>query len=316
MIPSDLVRVRGGGTRVSAPPSPGPARRKRGLMTTSAWTVALELRKLLRTSDRFRDLRERYDCTVAMRDNARPRGPDPGAGHSLSEAGLMPQPPTGSPVAESLERARHQRVGRVGGTLNRARLALGERTRRCRQCVHALTVGPVAPEHWAVETHRRLSTPLTELTHAMQRTLPVHSESGAAPAHVEILDALRRHESEIRACGQYLCDVVAAKSAPRVASETAGQVGAVQPRRPVPKPNGWTKSELVAQARDAAGSFSASTFDNIRKAANVEAGERGGKGQQRRFSRAELTTLIGATKAGTFRNKIDIANSWRELLAQ
>jgi len=88
------------------------------------------------------------------------------------------------------------------------------------------------------------------------------------------------------------------------------------PRRPVAKPDGWTKSELVAQAKDAAGSFSASTFDNIRNAANVAAGERGGRGQQRRFSRTELAELIEAIEVGTFRNSSDIANSWRELLAQ
>jgi len=88
------------------------------------------------------------------------------------------------------------------------------------------------------------------------------------------------------------------------------------PRRPVTKPDGWARADLVAQAKDAAGSFSASTFDNIRRAANVEAGERGGKGQQRRFSRVELTKLIEAVEAGTFRNRTEIANSWRELLAQ
>jgi len=92
-------------------------------------------------------------------------------------------------------------------------------------------------------------------------------------------------------------------------------IGERSARRPVPKPEGWTRSELVAQAKDAAaGGFSASTFDSIRKAAGVNASERGGRGQQRRFSRSELTRLIAATEAGKFRNKATIAHSWSQLL--
>ncbi|MCP3903279.1 MAG: hypothetical protein GY715_06545 [Planctomycetes bacterium] len=83
------------------------------------------------------------------------------------------------------------------------------------------------------------------------------------------------------------------------------------PRRPVAKLEGWTKSELVAKA-----SISDSTFDRIREAAGVKASESGGRGQQRRFSPAELAKLIEATEAGTFRSKTATANSWRELLPE
>lgn len=84
----------------------------------------------------------------------------------------------------------------------------------------------------------------------------------------------------------------------------------------VPSPDGWTRSELVAQAREGAGSFSPTTFDRIRVAAKVEPGKAGGEGQKRRFSIAELTKLINAVENGTFRYKADIAKSWRKLLPQ
>jgi hypothetical protein len=83
---------------------------------------------------------------------------------------------------------------------------------------------------------------------------------------------------------------------------------------PVFKPDGWVKADLVSQASEALGGFSSSTFDNIRKASGVSSSKRGGVGQQRRFSRTELGQLIEAVKAGPFRNKTKIAQSWQELL--
>ena len=59
-----------------------------------------------------------------------------------------------------------------------------------------------------------------------------------------------------------------------------------------------------------------STFDNIRKAAEVKPSERGGRGQQRRYSSKELLRLISAVEKGSFRNGPEIAACWRQLLAQ
>jgi hypothetical protein len=89
-----------------------------------------------------------------------------------------------------------------------------------------------------------------------------------------------------------------------------------QERRPVAKPDGWTKSELVSQAKDRLGSFGDTTFDRIRKAANVPPSERGGKGQQRRYSRTDLRKLIKAVIGGEYRRKKEIATAWSDLLGE
>lgn len=86
-----------------------------------------------------------------------------------------------------------------------------------------------------------------------------------------------------------------------------------QKERPALKPDGWTRGELVAQAQERS-SLSATKFDSIRKAAGIEPGERGGRGQQRRFSNAELRALIQTVTANRFRNGQKIAAAWRELL--
>lgn len=112
------------------------------------------------------------------------------------------------------------------------------------------------------------------------------------------------------AAGSKLSDMSTKVTGPDAHDDGFGKEG------PVPKPDGWTKSELVSQARDAAGSFSNTTFDNIRNKADVAPSERGGGGQQRRFSRAELRKLIAAIEDGNFRKKAEIAASWGELLAQ
>jgi hypothetical protein len=78
---------------------------------------------------------------------------------------------------------------------------------------------------------------------------------------------------------------------------------------PVAKPGGWTKSELVEQA-----DTSGTTFDRIRKAAKLKMSKKGGEGQQRRYSRAELRLLIVAVANGPFRGREEIALSWREML--
>ena len=153
------------------------------MTSTDARYLAFELWKLLRTGECFSDLRRRYDTFRSLRD--------------------------GGGAASSQYVRRHRRVMRLGGTLNRARLVLGGRIRRCRQKVNGLAAGSRAGEPWRTEARRRLTPALTDLTDAIQRTMEVHPESGAGPTHTEILGALDRHETDIRECGQFLSDVAA-----------------------------------------------------------------------------------------------------------
>lgn len=87
---------------------------------------------------------------------------------------------------------------------------------------------------------------------------------------------------------------------------------------PVPKPDGWTRAELIDQANhnDGGGSktLSGTTFDRIREAAGIPPGKKGGAGAQRRFSVAQLRKLIDAAEVGTYRSGPKIAAAWRDLL--
>jgi len=80
----------------------------------------------------------------------------------------------------------------------------------------------------------------------------------------------------------------------------------------VAKPDGWTRTELIAQAQASDAQCSASTFDSIRKAAGIPPAEQGGKGARRRFSNAQLRELITAAEAGKYRTGRTIADAWRE----
>lgn len=80
------------------------------------------------------------------------------------------------------------------------------------------------------------------------------------------------------------------------------------------KPDGWTKKELVAQVTTAVQGWSGTSFDRVRKAAQIEAPEPGGRGQQHRYSRRELKQLLQALESGTFHDRNRIALAWRELL--
>jgi hypothetical protein len=84
--------------------------------------------------------------------------------------------------------------------------------------------------------------------------------------------------------------------------------------KPVYKPGGWTKAEIVEHIADCTGSFSPSTFDNIRESAAVRTSPRGGKGQQRRFSIAELKKLKTAVEDGRYRNRAAICKAFDELI--
>lgn len=82
----------------------------------------------------------------------------------------------------------------------------------------------------------------------------------------------------------------------------------------VRKIGGYTKAEIVEHLNDAAGSFSASTFENIRAATEVEASPRGGKGQQRRFSLSDLKLLKAEVENGKYRNKAALSKALGELI--
>jgi len=84
--------------------------------------------------------------------------------------------------------------------------------------------------------------------------------------------------------------------------------------KPVSKPSGWTKGELVEQAKSDEARFSPSAFDRIRKAAGVKPSPRGGKGQQRRFSRSELRKMMMAVNKSPCRDKDKIIAAWEQLL--
>lgn len=81
----------------------------------------------------------------------------------------------------------------------------------------------------------------------------------------------------------------------------------------VSKLDGWTRAELIMQATSGA-ACSETTFDNIRKAAEIPPAERGGAGAQRRFSAEQLRKLITAAEAGNYRGGKQIAGAWRKLL--
>lgn len=85
------------------------------------------------------------------------------------------------------------------------------------------------------------------------------------------------------------------------------------PVQKVRKPGGWTRKELVEEAI-AQTHFSATVFDEIRKAAGIEPAAVGGAGTHRRFSKAQLRQLIEAVLAGKRRYKEGIVKAWRDLL--
>ena len=99
----------------------------------------------------------------------------------------------------------------------------------------------------------------------------------------------------------------------RLTLENNEEIAAAGDGTPGFKPGGWTKSELVEQAAEGAESCSNSTFDNIRRRAGVRPSERGGVGQQRRYSRAEVRRLAEAAEKGRFRDGRRIAHAWQEL---
>jgi hypothetical protein len=81
----------------------------------------------------------------------------------------------------------------------------------------------------------------------------------------------------------------------------------------VRKSRGWTRAELLGETGV---DISEGTFDNVRRAAKIEAAKRGGAGQQRRFIPDELRQLIMALETGPFRKYPETLKAWRALLGQ
>jgi hypothetical protein len=82
---------------------------------------------------------------------------------------------------------------------------------------------------------------------------------------------------------------------------------------PVPKPAGWTRSELIEQANHDGEVLSATSFDELRKAARLKPGKRGGGGAQRRFSESDLAKLIVEAAKKPRKGKPIVA-AWRLLI--
>ena len=83
---------------------------------------------------------------------------------------------------------------------------------------------------------------------------------------------------------------------------------------PVHKPDGWTKADLLRQAREDGKIISATKFDTIRDRAKVKAAPKGGAGPHHKYSKAELRKLIAEVEQGDYLNKEAIAQAWRGLL--
>jgi hypothetical protein len=85
-------------------------------------------------------------------------------------------------------------------------------------------------------------------------------------------------------------------------------------RIPVYKPGGWTKSDIVQHLRDAADSFSPSTFDTIRKRAGVRPAPKGGNGPHHCYSIAELRKFKAEIDKGRYQRKADLSTALDELI--
>jgi hypothetical protein len=87
---------------------------------------------------------------------------------------------------------------------------------------------------------------------------------------------------------------------------------------PVTKLDGWTKQELISQAKTEWEGFSGSTFDRIRDAAEVAGGPKGGRGAHHRYSTREVSKLIdGAERRGRELGNAEyalVASAWRQLI--
>ena len=86
---------------------------------------------------------------------------------------------------------------------------------------------------------------------------------------------------------------------------------------PVEKIGGWTKKEIVDHVKDKTGSWSSSSFVNVRKKSTVVASESSGKGQQRRYADDEIEelALTVENQKNSFRDGAKIASALRQLLS-
>jgi len=102
----------------------------------------------------------------------------------------------------------------------------------------------------------------------------------------------------------------------RVFERASGAMGAGAhaERVVLSKPDGWLKQDLVSQAKDMVGDFSARTFDRVRELAGLPSPPKGGVGQQHRYGRADLRRLVDAARSGPFRKGSKIAQAWEQLL--
>ena len=82
---------------------------------------------------------------------------------------------------------------------------------------------------------------------------------------------------------------------------------------PVYKPDGWTKAELHNQVNEHC-PISKDTLRRTIRDAGFPPSERGGRGQQQRYGKAEVLRIIDACRNGKRRNKSEIADALQELI--
>lgn len=78
------------------------------------------------------------------------------------------------------------------------------------------------------------------------------------------------------------------------------------------KPGGYTKRELVEEAKTIRETFGSRTFDTYREKARIPAPEANGRGQQHRFTNAAIRALADAIEDGP--DGRAIAKAWRQLI--
>ncbi|HLP85466.1 MAG TPA: hypothetical protein VK157_14050 [Phycisphaerales bacterium] len=117
-------------------------------------------------------------------------------------------------------------------------------------------------------------------------------------------------------CIEYIHDLLHEDQSRRAKPVPAPKV--LPPSRPVEKLDGWTKQELISQAGTEWEGFSASTFDRLRKDANVDGGQKGGSGAHHRYAPRELKLIIEAAerrgRTSGNREYAAVAKAWRQLI--
>jgi hypothetical protein len=97
-------------------------------------------------------------------------------------------------------------------------------------------------------------------------------------------------------------------------SDAGGSHAEANASHRIHKPDGWTKKDLIDQAKAFDVILTSTTFWRIRRAAKVNAPPKGGKGPHYKFSMSDLRKMIAAVERGRVRKGAELASAWRDLL--